>query len=159
MEEKVNSELETFRKEWQQEVTARSKSSSSNQGNKVARPPGQPKPKHGISAVKLKTSTHSGPFIIDEAHGTPETQGYQDLEDKDEARKLGGRQDNYPSTCASRDSSSALEHYEQAVERESQGSLGDSLKLYRKAYKVWNLRPHFNLNAAYANAKLSLTPE
>lgn len=136
MEGEVNSELETFRKEWQQEVSARSKSSSSNQGNKLARPPGPPK--LGSSAVKLKPSTHSGPFIInDEAHGTLETQGYQDLEDKDEARKLGGGgKDNYPTNCASREPSSALEHYEQAVERESQGSLGDSLKLYRKAYRV-----------------------
>jgi hypothetical protein len=31
---------------------------------------------------------------------------------------------------------SALEHYEKAVEKESQGSLGDSLNLYRKAYRV-----------------------
>ncbi len=32
--------------------------------------------------------------------------------------------------------SSALEHYERAVEKESQGSLGDSVNLYRKAFKV-----------------------
>lgn len=136
MEEEANSELETFRKEWQEEVTARSKSSSSNQGNKFARPPGPPK--RGSSAVKPKPSTHSGPFIIDdEAHGTLEPQGYQDLEDKDEARKLGGEgKDNHPSNCASREPSSALEHYEQAVERESQGNLGESLKLYRRAYRV-----------------------
>ena len=31
---------------------------------------------------------------------------------------------------------SALEHYERAVEKESQGSLGDSLAHYRKAYKL-----------------------
>lgn len=31
---------------------------------------------------------------------------------------------------------SALEHYEKAVERESQGNLGDSLNLYRKAFRV-----------------------
>ena len=35
---------------------------------------------------------------------------------------------------------SALEHYERAVEKETQGSLGDSLKLYRRAYRViWHL--------------------
>lgn len=32
--------------------------------------------------------------------------------------------------------SSALEHFEKAVEKEAQGSLGDSLSLYRKAYRV-----------------------
>jgi F-box protein 9 len=32
--------------------------------------------------------------------------------------------------------SSALELFEQAVKKEAQGNLGDSLSLYRKAYKV-----------------------
>lgn len=31
---------------------------------------------------------------------------------------------------------SALDYYEKAVEREAAGSLGDSLKLYRKAFRV-----------------------
>ncbi len=31
---------------------------------------------------------------------------------------------------------SALDHYEEAMEKESQGNMGDSLQLYRKAYKV-----------------------
>lgn len=31
---------------------------------------------------------------------------------------------------------SALEHFERAVEKEAEGSLGDSLQLYRKAYRV-----------------------
>ena len=35
-----------------------------------------------------------------------------------------------------REPESALEHYEKAVERETQGQLGDSLDLYRKAFKV-----------------------
>jgi F-box protein 9 len=30
----------------------------------------------------------------------------------------------------------ALEHYEKAVEREAAGNLGDSLRLYRKAFRV-----------------------
>ena len=44
----------------------------------------------------------------------------------------GGERSTAPST----EPRSALEHYEKAVERESQGSLGDSLALYRKAFKV-----------------------
>ncbi|KAJ6784252.1 hypothetical protein PWT90_09579 [Aphanocladium album] len=31
---------------------------------------------------------------------------------------------------------SALDHYEEAMEKESQGNMGDSLQLYRKAYKM-----------------------
>ena len=41
---------------------------------------------------------------------------------------------------------SALEHFERAVEKEAEGNLGDSLSHYRKAYRVsygryeWQLR-------------------
>lgn len=31
---------------------------------------------------------------------------------------------------------SALDHYEEAMHKEAQGNMGDSLKLYRKAYRV-----------------------
>ena len=31
---------------------------------------------------------------------------------------------------------SALDHYEEAMEKEASGNMGDSLKLYRKAYRV-----------------------
>lgn len=31
---------------------------------------------------------------------------------------------------------SALDHYEKAMEKEAEGNMGDSLQLYRKAYKV-----------------------
>lgn len=34
---------------------------------------------------------------------------------------------------------SALEHYERAVEKETQGSLGESLSLYRKAFRVCSI--------------------
>lgn len=141
-----NPELETFRIEWQEEVIARSKASSSGQGNGFARPPGPPK--RGNGAVETKPSTYSGlSRINDEAHGTLETQCYHDLEDKDEARKLGGeREGTHPSNGATPEPMSALEHYERAVDRELQGNLEDSLKLYRKAFRVRNLRPQLNVN-------------
>jgi F-box protein 9 len=44
--------------------------------------------------------------------------------------------EGYGNKAGNREPRSALEHYEKAVERESQGSLGDSLNLYRKAFKV-----------------------
>jgi F-box protein 9 len=31
---------------------------------------------------------------------------------------------------------SALDHYEEAMEKEAQGNMGDSLHLYRRAYRV-----------------------
>lgn len=146
MGKEVNPELETFRKEWQEEVTARSKRSFSSQGNKSASPSGPPK--LGSGGVELKPPTHSGLSRIDDAaHSTLETQCYHDQEDNDEARKLGGEgEGTHPSNRATQEPSSALEHYEQAVERELQGNLGDSLKLYWKAYRVRNPQPHLNVN-------------
>jgi len=60
---------------------------------------------------------------------------YQNLGEKQHGRRLD--ESSAPSASSSSEPRSALEHYEKAVERESQGSLGDSLNLYRKAFKVW----------------------
>lgn len=63
---------------------------------------------------------------------------YHDLEEQDGERILGddpsGHSRDGPNK--EREPRSALEHYEKAVERESQGSLGDSVSLYRRAFRV-----------------------
>ena len=59
--------------------------------------------------------------------------GYHDLDEKQTGRRL----DEGPGeSSSSRQPQTALEHYEKAVEREGQGSLGDSLNLYRKAFRM-----------------------
>lgn len=75
-------------------------------------------------------------------------------EDDDEPTPLGSNEEIVEKTASlnlsnadddvfrkepQKEPSSALEHFEKAVEKEEQGSLGDSLSLYRKAYRV-NLR-------------------
>lgn len=135
MAEETNSELEYFRKQWQEEVSARSKggpSSSGSQGAKtVSRPPGPPKrgslrPERDLSAA-YSNELSSG-LLLD-------SHGYHHLGEPDEIRKLSVEGEGiHPSNRT--EPHSALEHYEKAVERESQGNLGDSLALYRKAYRV-----------------------
>ncbi|MCJ1347875.1 hypothetical protein MMC31_006105, partial [Peltigera leucophlebia] len=135
MSEETNPELEKFRKQWQEEVSARSKggpSSSGSQGAKnVSRPPGPPKrgssrPERDPPAA-YSNEVPSGPLF--DGHG------YHDLEDQDDLRKLGEEGEGiHPSNWT--EPQSALEHYEKAIERESQGNLGDSLALYRKAYRL-----------------------
>lgn len=122
--EETNPELEKFRQQWQAEVSARAQSGS-NKGlateagaagpSRTSRPPAAPR----IASHKVA-----------EDHGDIEPQAYHDLDAPSSAgaagsSKIGGEEPN-----------TALEHYEKAVEREAQGSLGDSLALYRKAYKV-----------------------
>lgn len=134
MADEINPELETFRKQWQQEVTARSKGPSFE---RPARPSGPPKKASG--SAEPFPSVHPAPSRNnDDAEEESAGRGYHhDLVDKDEARQLGEEGEGiHPSNHANREPKSALEHYEKAVEKESQGNLGDSLKLYRKAYRV-----------------------
>ena len=133
----TNEELERFRQQWQQEVTQRTKGLSSASLNKSARPrrPSQSSsgviPPERAAPPLVRRQTREVEGHVEEVGGD----GYHDLENKDEARRLGDSGDKtHPSNR--REPRSALDHYELAVERESEGSLGDSLNHYRKAYRV-----------------------
>ena len=124
-------ELERFRQQWQQEVTQRVKGAPSASVTTSPRPPSQ----------SISEATLPPPLIRWETRETEEHaedlggEGYHDLEDKDEKRRLGEAGERiHPSIT--QEPRSALDHYELAVERESEGSLGDSLNHYRKAYRV-----------------------
>ena len=133
-------ELERFRQRWQEEVstrkkptgaTASSSRSKSKQPNDTLPPP-------------LKDRPHLQPDrSLKEARTELEGRdlGYHDLENKDDALRLGESGSGIRSKPRP-EPQSALEHYERAVERESEGSLGESLSLYRKAYRVCDL--HFS---------------
>jgi F-box protein 9 len=122
--EESNPELESFRQQWKAEVIAKAKAGDSREpptpsaGSSQAsrRPPAAPR------IAETKASVDDGPF----------TQSYHDLDDSNSLEKPR----NGESSTVDQEPQSALEHYEKAVERESQGSLGDSLDLYRKAFKV-----------------------
>ena len=142
MSEESNPELENFRKQWKEEVTARSKGASSSGVKRVAR---LSSPTRSESSTK-QPSKASGPSSWSFANIQKDeevldglrTQSYHDLENKDDARKLGIEGAGvHTESHTSRKPSSALEHYEKAVERESEGNLGDSLNLYRKAFRVY----------------------
>lgn len=130
-------DLERFRLQWQEEVTARAKGQSfTSSSSKTTRPTRPSQRSSGTTGPERA----SGPAFQRPFRGAEETDdhgyhGYHDLENKDEARKLGESGDGiHPSNRP--EPSSALEHYERAVERESEGSLGDSLNHYRKAYRL-----------------------
>ena len=137
-------ELEKFRTQWKEEVTARTKgtpghgersanllgATKSTAAREVRRPPQYSRLDEG----KKKPSAAEN-----EASEDSESHTYHDVEDTDEARRLGAEEEGegpHASLAASKKPSSALEHYEKAVEREEQGKLGDSVSLYRKAYRL-----------------------
>ncbi|TAQ91632.1 hypothetical protein B7494_g37 [Chlorociboria aeruginascens] len=122
-----NPELESFRQKWRAEVSAKSRgdnrSRNSNAGpSKVPKNP--PNTKIGEEKVR----------ILDEEQDHVDPPSFHDLDAYAEVENADG--ESSQSRTGSREPRSALEHYEKAVERESQGSLGDSLNLYRKAFRV-----------------------
>ncbi|KAI7151441.1 hypothetical protein KC324_g15114, partial [Hortaea werneckii] len=64
-----------------------------------------------------------------------EPKTYHDLPDKEEQLKLGTEGQDRDRRHA-QEPTSALEHYERAVEKETQGHLGDSIQHYRRAFKL-----------------------
>ena len=129
-------ELERFRLEWQEEVIARSRGVASPNSSKSTRPTAPLNRNSGtIQPAHTAVLTFHKPYRETEEADELDDHGYHDLANKDEARKLGKAGDGiHPETRE--DPVSALEHYERAVERETEGNLGDSLNHYRKAYRV-----------------------
>lgn len=119
--EETNPELEAFRRQWREEVSAKAGSSKSTESTKAPR---RPPPIPRSSTGKLSQG-HDG----QEDHVEP-----QEFPGLDAPRRR--ESDVAESSKSSKEPQSALEHYEKAVERENQGSLGDSLSLYRKAFRV-----------------------
>jgi F-box protein 9 len=135
--EESNPELETFRRQWRAEVSARSKLDHSKTNSNIIKKAQPPKTLHRLSGQSRIPGEKSRiTEIIDdqESESVPSFQAFGSptsgkTSTNDDIEGYGGK-------TGSREPRSALEHYEQAVERESQGNLGDSLNLYRKAFKV-----------------------
>lgn len=129
-------ELEAFRQKWREEVSTRNKkpgeSSKKTSERGVAWDTKAPQPVHDASVVGPSTARRKDDFNEEVA-----PKAYHDLPDKEEQLRLGAEgQDHDHNRDLYREPSSALEHYEKAVEKETQGQLGESLKHYRKAFKV-----------------------
>lgn len=131
--QETEAELERFRRQWQEEVS------------KKAQKPGQSSTS-GASAPKQERRKHpagpAGPAPTKPTtrHGAREEidpQAYNDLPDKEAELRLDAADHGLVRGSSKKaEPESALEHYERAVEKETQGSLGDSLKHYRRAFKV-----------------------
>lgn len=133
--EDSNPELERFRNQWREEVTARARGAGKGVDSKAVGPKTAVKnlQRHAQAPPPLPSAAHTTPSHNDLEGEGSNAGAYHDLEDRDERRKLNS---TGPYPTPSDEPRSALEYYERAVEKESQGSLGDSLKLYRKAYRV-----------------------
>src|SRR4051794_38520334 len=114
-------ELESFREQWRAEVSARAKGERGNKEPQSSTAGPSKSNRRPPAAPRIPTEKESKPSEDLEV----EPQSYHDL-----GTSSGGVEHGESSK---KEPHSALEHYEKAVERETQGSLGDSLDLYRKA--------------------------
>lgn len=137
-------ELSRFRQQWQAEVTARAHPQPQTASSSTSHPHHHPKPAP-FAPRRLSHREHPVPGDKEAAESSDEEEegGGGGGEGKGKGKQ---REDFAPlpqrerstSPVATRRSlpASALEHYERAVEKETQGSLGESLSLYRKAFRM-----------------------
>lgn len=127
-----NDELESFRQQWREEVTRRSRPQ--------AAPPAPATPTPTPTApplARLPPTRHEASHRKEIEEEGPPLASF----DPDElAQQVGELRVESPEDDFSRrevaEPTSALEHFERAVEKEAEGNLGDSLSHYRKAYRV-----------------------
>ncbi|KAI0547833.1 hypothetical protein F4679DRAFT_552866 [Xylaria curta] len=154
--EQIQSELESFRRQWQEEVSSRTKKPAS------AKPAPAPAPVTPSTAASGSRQTHRpGPSSAGAGTNRPprrheppsHTKGptsvsrIRQIDDEDEdyvpAPVFEGDGSSVPKKGGhtleeekAKEPKTALDFYEHAVERESTGKLGDSLQLYRKAFRM-----------------------
>ena len=128
-----NAELESFRREWRDEVARRSKPraappSTESSATPAPRPSRFPPTHHAASDRKDLEEEGPPPASFDPEELAQQV-GQLNVEPEEE-------QEDEFTPRAVKEPDSALEHFERAVEREAAGKLGDSLQHYRKAYRV-----------------------
>lgn len=137
--ESPDTALEQFRQQWREEVSARAKSGRKRQardydtaGAGPSEPSEEPRP------LIPPSKHHPGAGFQKLEHlDSPQGEERSGVAHQLKQLELGNADDDEFSTQSmANEPKSALEHYERAVEKESQGNLGDSLSHYRKAYRL-----------------------
>lgn len=125
--EELNTELESFRQQWLNDLHSRHEAL----GYK-SRPSGP------SSGPKQHRKQPSGPSqsTVKKPAPADDDEDYFEGRSFDEPPEPSGHTLAGPSKSAPKELISALDHFERAMEKEAEGNMGDSLKLYRQAYKV-----------------------
>ncbi|ROW14751.1 hypothetical protein VPNG_03666 [Cytospora leucostoma] len=123
----ANPELESFREQWRAEVRSRNPAGSGS----------QQQPTTGSHAENTRATARRFSRPTNLSSARPRVLDTED--DYVEPKTFDAPE---PMTVAKQDDEkikepvTALEHYERAVEKEGQGALGDSLHLYRRAFRM-----------------------
>ncbi|KAK3394355.1 hypothetical protein B0H63DRAFT_506081 [Podospora didyma] len=135
MADESNPELESFREQWKAEVRAKIPGAAASSSAAAAAPI-----RNSVRTLDSTRKTVPAQKEKAVAAAVEEEDDYVKLPTFDEAPQAGGvtlsSQTSAAPPTGPKEPVSALDHYEKAVEREAAGSLGDSLRLYRKAYRM-----------------------
>lgn len=123
-----NAELESFRREWREEVLRRTRPATTSKP--------RPDPTASSSASRFPPTRHEASARKEEEYEDSGHHSYGEIVQQVGQLSLGTEDHDTFQRAPQREPISALEHFEKAVEKEAQGSLGDSLNYYRKAYRV-----------------------
>ncbi|KAF2208447.1 hypothetical protein CERZMDRAFT_49319 [Cercospora zeae-maydis SCOH1-5] len=129
----TEAELEAFRQQWREEVSARNKQSKS--GPSTSTPVDVSKSRQTHAGPSQAPGSSSSTLRNERFHEETAPKAYHDLPDKEEQLRLGTDGQELSRTVVA-EPTSALEHYERAVEKETQGHLSESMRHYRKAFKL-----------------------
>lgn len=124
----ANNDLESFRQQWREEVTRRAEGRSAASESQTSSGPVRLGRHTGIRLAPTQALND----VND--HEDYEPRSFHDLDDKEQSLTLANQTQR--NDWSNKEPQSALDHYEKAVEREKAGKLGDSVSLYRKAYRL-----------------------
>jgi len=143
----LTSELDAFRRQWLSEVQSKRTTaptvSAAHQG-----PPNTGSSAHGtvpissVSRARRESGSKALPpapaLAVQPTHGDDDHVQPPVFDELfgDAAARKGKEPEGAPEDVGDEGLVSALDHFEAAVMREAQGNLGDSLNLYRKAFRV-----------------------
>ncbi|KAI6806988.1 hypothetical protein KC332_g11432 [Hortaea werneckii] len=137
----AEAELEAFRQRWREEVQSRNRPAQTHPSHSSQSQPERREQRKTHHVAQQSSVVAPGPSSstrrreVTDYSEEVEPKTYHDLPDKEEQLRLGTEGQNRDRRLA-QEPTSALEHYERAVEKETQGHLGDSIQHYRRAFKL-----------------------
>lgn len=132
--EGLNSELDSFRQQWLSDLRTR-------QGHEASTQDSRQDETSSRNAARTQKREPPAPSLAGGRHVPPDDEDYIQSRTFDEPAAPSGRTLAGPESEPAKELVSALDHYEEAMEKEGQGNMGESLTLYRRAYRVRSLAP------------------
>jgi F-box protein 9 len=125
--DQTEAELDKFRQQWREEVSAKRGNQTKASTTQATSSKSGKQPQTQAPKAKRRSSHHDGSDDAVPSYNL-------DIKEHDHGRKFGD--EDYGSSSRLPEPKTALEHYEKAVEKEGLGAMGDSVSLYRKAFRM-----------------------